>query len=134
MCSMLVFSEEVRSRTCVDDSVVQTRYLKVERTRSWSAVWDADRQATTATAFVGNGCAVPSAYAVYHSSGHSGDKFSAPRRLQEQDRGTNDDLWAIVLLVGGLLCGCLSCYYCLFVLMAREVERADETTADKMQP
>ena len=135
MCSMLVFTEVVSSQTCAKDSVVaQSRNLNVQRKQSWFAVWDAEHQATTVTVFVGHGCAVPAAYAVYHSSGHGGDKVRAPRRLQEQGKGTNDNLWTVVLLVGGLLCGCLSCYYCLFVLMAREVEREDATAQNRVQP
>ena len=110
---MRVYSDVVRVRIRINESVV---VRGMERKQSWLAVWDAQYQATNATVFVGSGCAVATSYPVYSSNrSHPEDTVTARRRLQEKDQGTeSSDYLVIVLLIGGLLCGCLACYYCLF--------------------
>lgn len=131
VCAVPVYSDVVSARTCINDGLVaQSHKPTVERKQSWFAVWDAERRATSATVFVGDGCVVPASYAVYRSTG--GDNRTARRRLQDNE--ADGELWTIVLpwlVIGGMLCSCVGCYYCLFVLMAREI---DSSAEDAVQP
>jgi hypothetical protein len=68
-CTMPVFSDLISAGRCVnetapaaDSAVAQGSGSK--RQQSWFAVWDATQRATTATFYVGGGCAVAAAYPV----------------------------------------------------------------------